>query len=1387
MALTFLLGGALGPPGAHAEVGDLTEKLGTARCVSEGGSAGQCQDGGTRIGNTDSVVSPDGKNVYTISFQSPQEDSISIFDRNATTGEISRKPGAAGCIHNGAADAGCAGATGLIKPVGIAITPDGKSVYVTSFDRLAIVVFDRDPDSGELTQKLSPEGCLTDDPSRLGLGVCNDGHWDDRPDRIVSSPDGLNLYMLTGSAVVVVERDPLTGNISQDATTAGCVSGNGNGGCVAGHDFPAPPLEGLAISPDGKSLYANGRNDGLVVLRRDVSNGAISQPAGPAGCVSLTGSAGNCRVGRALDSQSPPHVKSPVVSPDNKNVYVPASQADAVVIFDRDTSNGPTHGDIAQKPATAGCVSEDTTGGECQDGRGMDATWITAISADGRTVYAGGAHVSIFDRDLDTGALTQKPGLAGCVSGSGNAECRAVFGAGGVGGQVTLSKDDKNLYTGMGTTASDDGIVVFDREPAPAAPGTPPGAPPPSGAPPAPSDIDSDGVPDASDNCPTAPNRNQLNVDGDAQGDACDPDDDNDRVLDATDACPSQFAPTADGCPPLVLREVTPDVGGPSIVSVTIVGSGLTGNLRVRLHRSGGPDIVATDITTSPGARTLGARFNLAGRRAGAYDVVVERPGASRAALPGAFTLQREARAAVGVALTGRSGALGNYPAMVILNVTNRGNVDAVNSLVRVDGFETGAEVDVIGAGASAIPFDDGRSHGVGVQLDRVGAGAAKSVLLRFTPIGDAHAKYRLQARLIVREVPAKEVRPVAVANRDVVKEIGSRSATNENGTMRITGGAGGSLAYDFNFKAGASVRAPAVERVSSSDGRLRYVFKASLPRAGTGPPSGRPTGTAGQLDLTLDGTQSSVDGLRAVRDGTGNNALTAQRRYVADCLLARRYIDKREHDDLNELAEGGQAIVALDAALDEAEADTILSGQFETFAAVIADAWDSALLGYLRKAASKDPTNPFFKGRTDAEINGAVLELCRRSDPSPTADPPIVVPPGTTTTIEPPPKTDDPDPPPHVVEVFYPADPNDKSGPLGYGRRHFVAPGTPLPYTIQFENKPDASAPAHEVFIVDRLDTTKLDLSTLSLGPVFFGNVRLLTPPPGVQTWSDAIDLRPAQNLIVRVDANLDIASGTLGWHIRGLDPATGELETDPAVGFLPANKSSPEGQGGVTFTVSPRPGLRTGTRISNSASIVFDRNAPIVTPRFTNTIDGTAPTSRIAFARAPHGSCRRLRVAFAGRDAGAGIAFRNVFVSRNGARYRLWRGKTKRRRDTYRALSDGAYAFRSTATDGVGLSETGSGLWDAIVRSARKQGDRLVVALYPGTARQLGIRSMRVLVNGRVRTRRRAIAPAVTLTRLRTGGHRVTLEARVRRGRRTIVVRDTRVVAMCPRAKRR
>jgi sugar lactone lactonase YvrE len=1348
---------ALGVGDANASVGQLTQKAGTAGCIYQGGVPAQCA-AGRGVANTDSVVSPDGKNVYTVSFNFADDTvrgTVAILDRDPATGVVMQKPGDAGCFRDTTFGAGdCAPLDRIRKPNGIAISPDGKSVYVSDFHTSTLRLFERDLDTGVLT----PGECYDGNAGPPCADVIHMG----AGDRIVVSPNNLNVYVAGsnfGDSVVIFDRDPTSGELEQPPIPDGCVSETGSGGdCEDGRRLSH--TEGIAISPDGRSVYTTGRNaDGVAIFDRDLTTGFLDQKAGDKGCIMQAPVTDGCAAGRAMDQDGVgSSLKGIVVSPDNKNVYLPANASNAVAILNRDTSGGATHGELTQPADAAGCVSDDGTdglGGNCQNGRQLVDAFDVAASSDGRSVYIGaGSAIANFERDPATGALTQPAGAAGCVNQGGTDSCTNAFGNGGIGGEPTISPDGRTVIAGVNNNF---GIAILDRE-------TPP-----------PVDTDGDGVVDATDNCPNVANLDQADADGDGQGDACDSDDDNDGIPDASDSCPVQFANTADGCPPFSLDAVTPNHAGPSIATITLKGAALTGSLDVRLVRAGLPDITPAAVITKAGGRALEVRFDLAGMTAGRWDVAVSRAGVTDT-IPSGFRIDQIPAARIRTEILGNAGALGNYPKTLILSVSNVGNIDATNALVRVDGFQSGAEVDVTGAGG--LSTDSGASHGIAVALDRVPPDTSKLVLFRFTPTGTAHSHYGLQASAVTNYIDDATIDATDPANR-ITNDVSTKAETAESGVLHMAGGASGDVSYALAFNPGGTKREVSATRTGSG-----WEIKGWLPKAGTEPPtaSTQPSGTNGELTLTLTG---AVDKLKSVRDGTGNNAMTAQRKWIADCLLARKYIDQGQHDALNQLAEGGQAVEAADIGLDESSADALLSGQFETFAATVVGAWESKLLEYLKEAAKKDPTNPFFKGKSESQINGAVFEICKRSDPPPV--PPDQDDPGDgDDDDDPDPHLDDPpNPPPFPLEVFYPADPNDKVGPQGSGAAHFVTAGAPMPYVVLFENKPDAGAPAHEVTITDQLDASKLNLETFAFGPVFFGNNSVLTPPSGVQSWTDQLDLRPAANLIVQVDAELDRSTGLVSWHLQGLDPATGDLQTDPAIGFLPPDVNAPEGQGGVTFSINSKDGLATGDAITNSAAIVFDRNEAIVTPTYSNGIDTTPPTSKIKSAKASKGTCEKLKVKFAGSDAGAGIAYRNVTVSRNGKAYEPWRAQTPNKSEMYSAKKAGAYTFRSEAIDGVGNAEVGvtGGLWDSIVKSVKRKGDKLQMKLDKAAAKALGLKKFEVTANGKKKASSKKVPGKVAFAGLKTGGNAIGLKAKTKAGAK---VSETRVVAFCPKAKK-
>jgi len=274
-------------------------------------------------------------------------------------------------------------------------------------------------------------------------------------------------------------------------------------------------------------------------------------------------------------------------------------------------------------------------------------------------------------------------------------------------------------------------------------------------------------------------------------------------------------------------------------------------------------------------------------------------------------------------------------------------------------------------------------------------------------------------------------------------------------------------------------------------------------------------------------------------------------------------------------------------------------------------------------------------------------------------------------------------------------ADPNDKFGTSGSGDAQYVSGNSPLPYNVLFENKPEATAPAQEVVVTDQLDVEKFDLSTFSLGLIAFGDTQV-EPPPGVQQFSTDVDLRPANNLIVRINAGLDGATGIVTWRFISLDPSTGLPTTDALAGFLPPNKNAPEGEGSVLYTVMPKENLLTGTEIRNRAVIVFDTNLPIETPEWVNTLDNSSPTSQV-LPLAGTQSTTDFEVHWSGTDIDSGIRDYTIFVSEDGGVFIPWLINTTDTSGTYSGVDGHTYAFYSVAQDQTGNVEDAPTIPDA------------------------------------------------------------------------------------------
>jgi DNA-binding beta-propeller fold protein YncE len=378
---------------------------------------------------------------------SSRSDAIAIFTRNPRTGSLSQVAGTRGCVAAKGAD-GCARAIGLHGPNSVAISPDGRNLYATSRGSNSVTVFLRNPSTGALRQLPGTEGCV----SGLPTPGCSSGRALLGPDVVVISPDGRNVYVgsFFGNAVAVFDRAEPDGALTQPAGAAGCIAEGATGGCAGGIALGAP--EGMAISRNGTSLYvASALSNALVVLVRDPSTGALAQATDGSGCV-VDSPLSGCAPGVQLSGAN-----AVAVSPGKGNVYATSLLSDSVTSFGRAGSGAG----LAQLPGTSGCLVYLRAVG-CSFGRALVAPEGLAVSPDGANVYAaafGSGAIAVLDRSRRSGALAQVPGRAGCLAPHALPGCspgHALRGA----GSIALSPDGRNVYaTAFGSNAVD----VFRR------------------------------------------------------------------------------------------------------------------------------------------------------------------------------------------------------------------------------------------------------------------------------------------------------------------------------------------------------------------------------------------------------------------------------------------------------------------------------------------------------------------------------------------------------------------------------------------------------------------------------------------------------------------------------------------------------------------------------------------------------------------------------------------------------------------------------------------------------------------------------------------------------------------------------------------------------------
>jgi len=362
----------------NATTGRVSQLAGTAACVSSSGTSGACVTGSQLLDTSGVAVSPDGLHVYVASYD---PGALTAYTRNTSTSALTRLAGTAGCVTETGNSGTCVDGKAMLEVRGVAVSPDGKNVYLTSPSLDAVAVLARNAVTGAVTPLAGTAACI----SRSGndgaaVNQCVVGTALDGVSGIAVSADGKNVYVTapSDSAVVAFSRNTTTGALTQLAGTAGCTSDTGtSGACVDGLELWG--AAGIAISPDDRHVYVTSPwGNTVAVLARNSTTGVLTQLSGTAACVSPTGTGGSCGVGTALDGAS-----GVTVSPNGENVYVAATSADAVASFARNTTTGA----LTQDAGTSACVSETGTSGACTDGRALDGARGLVVSPDGKDVY----------------------------------------------------------------------------------------------------------------------------------------------------------------------------------------------------------------------------------------------------------------------------------------------------------------------------------------------------------------------------------------------------------------------------------------------------------------------------------------------------------------------------------------------------------------------------------------------------------------------------------------------------------------------------------------------------------------------------------------------------------------------------------------------------------------------------------------------------------------------------------------------------------------------------------------------------------------------------------------------------------------------------------------
>jgi 6-phosphogluconolactonase (cycloisomerase 2 family) len=365
--------------------------------------------------------------------------------------------GAGGCLRDvsrqNAGDLRCPGtAPGLVGAQALALSPDGRNLYVAAPGADAVLILSRNRATGAVRPPLRPSS--RDCVQAPGSGRCrsvNGAMYG--ADALAVSRDGRFVYVgaAASAAVRAFARGPdgllrpVAGTVHASAPArrgrgprrpgaalrfSGCVQGNllpGLPTACAGRQAGLSGVSALALSPDGRYLYAVSAGamagqDSIVTLARDPGSGALA-PLRTGGCIQSRVAANCARSVSGLEGAS-----GLLMSSDGRFVYVASPLSAQVVAFRRNRRTGV----LMPIAEPGGCVSDSAGSRSSED----DPCAVTAgplggarslaLTPDGRELFVAASDpgaVIALRRDPATGKLGSIGAPPLCVQAVADAAC----------------------------------------------------------------------------------------------------------------------------------------------------------------------------------------------------------------------------------------------------------------------------------------------------------------------------------------------------------------------------------------------------------------------------------------------------------------------------------------------------------------------------------------------------------------------------------------------------------------------------------------------------------------------------------------------------------------------------------------------------------------------------------------------------------------------------------------------------------------------------------------------------------------------------------------------------------------------------------------------------